>query len=89
MENTVQLSLEIPRHLLALFRQEPEEFLAAMRLAAAVKWYETEQISQAKAAEVAGLSRAEFLAALGRFEVTPFQLSADELIRETKGSYDG
>jgi predicted HTH domain antitoxin len=48
-----------------------------MRLAAAVKWYETGQVSQAKAAEIAGISRAEFLAALGRFGVTPFQLTAD------------
>jgi predicted HTH domain antitoxin len=88
MSNNVQLTLEIPRELLSTFRQEPEEFLAAMRLAAAVKWYETELVSQAKAAAIAGLSRAEFLAALGRFGVTPFQSSADELIREAKSSYD-
>ncbi|RIK35184.1 MAG: hypothetical protein DCC55_31155 [Chloroflexi bacterium] len=80
MTNTVQRTLELPRELFAIFRQEPEEFLREMRLAAAVKWYETRQVSQAKAAEIAGISRAEFLAALGRFGVTPFQLSADELI---------
>ena len=50
-----------------------------------VGWYETERISQAKAAEIAGLSRAEFLVALGQFEVTPFQVSADELIQEIQG----
>ncbi|RIK35241.1 MAG: hypothetical protein DCC55_30915 [Chloroflexi bacterium] len=82
MTNTVQLTLELPRDLFAALRQEPEEFLREMRLAAAVKWYETRQVSQAKAAEIAGLSRAEFLAALGRFGVTPFQLSVDELIQE-------
>ncbi|VAW31149.1 hypothetical protein MNBD_CHLOROFLEXI01-3603 [hydrothermal vent metagenome] len=54
-----------------------------MRLAAAVKWYEVEHISQAKAAEIAGVSRAEFLAALTRYDVTPFQYqSADDLINE-------
>jgi hypothetical protein len=37
-------------------------------------------VSQAKAAEIAGLSRAEFLAALDHFGVTPFQVTADELI---------
>lgn len=82
MTNTVQLTLELPRELFATFRQEPEEFLREMRLAAAVKWYETKRVSQAKAAEIAGLSRAEFLAALARFGVTPFQFSADELIQE-------
>jgi predicted HTH domain antitoxin len=53
-----------------------------MRLAAAVKWYETQQVSQAKAAEIAGISRADFLAALDRFGVSPFQITAEELIQE-------
>ena len=45
--------------------------------------YELGRISQAKAAEVAGLSRADFLAALHQFDVTPFQYdSADELLAE-------
>ena len=88
MNDTVQLTLELPRQLLSTFRQEPEEFLAAMRLAAAVKWYETEQISQAKAAAIAGLSRAEFLTALSRFGVSPFQVTGDELIREASNTYD-
>jgi predicted HTH domain antitoxin len=82
MMETVQLTLELPRELFSAFRQEPAEFVREMRLAAAVKWYETRQLSQAKAAEIAGVSRAEFLAALGRFGVTPFQVTADELIQE-------
>ncbi|MBP7045990.1 MAG: UPF0175 family protein, partial [Chloroflexi bacterium] len=69
MTTTVQLTLELPQDIFSALRQEPEAFLREMRLAAAVKWYETEQISQSKAAEVAGISRAEFLAALARFGV--------------------
>lgn len=86
MANTVQLTLELPQDIFSALRQEPEAFLKEMRLAAAVKWYETEQVSQAKAAEIAGLSRAEFLAALNRFGVTPFQVSADDLIREVQNA---
>jgi predicted HTH domain antitoxin len=41
-----------------------------------------EQISQSKAAEIAGISRAEFLTALARFDVSPFQITADELVQE-------
>lgn len=57
-----------------------------MRVAAAVKWYETHQVSQAKAAKTAGLSRAEFLAALSRFGATAFQVTATALIEEVKGA---
>ncbi len=53
-----------------------------MRIAAAVKWYEVGQLSQGKAAEVAGLSRAEFIEALSRFQVSPFQYTAKELAED-------
>lgn len=80
--NTVQLTLELPQDIFSALRKEPEAFLREMRLAAAVKWYEIEEISQSKAAEIAGVSRAEFLSALARFNVSPFQISADDLIQE-------
>lgn len=84
MTDTVQLVLELPRDLFAALRQEPEAFLREMRIAAAVKWYETQQVSQARGAEIAGLSRAEFLAALNRFGVSPFQLTTVELVQEVE-----
>ena len=53
-----------------------------MRVAGAVKWYENSVISQGKAAEIAGLSRAEFINALNQFKVLPFQYYADEIVEE-------
>jgi len=41
--------------------------------AAAVKWYEREYVSQGRAAEIAGVLRAEFVEALGRYGITPFR----------------
>ena len=61
--NTVQVTMELPRAVLSALRKEPASFVADMRIAAAVKWYELEMVSQAKAAEIAGLSRAEFVRA--------------------------
>jgi predicted HTH domain antitoxin len=53
-----------------------------MRLAAAVKWYEMGIISQSKAAQLAGISRQEFLYSLSGFGVSPFQVIPDELSAE-------
>ena len=82
----IRVTVEFPRSALSTFRQEPDQFAAEMRIAAAVKWYEMGLVSQSKASEVAGLSRAEFLAALNRFGVTPFQVDADELIAEVQNA---
>lgn len=81
--DTIRISIELPQNAFSALRQEPAAFVREMRLAAAVRWYELERISQAKAAEIAGISRAEFLEALSRYNVTPFQYqSPDDLINE-------
>lgn len=73
------LAVELPESVFSALRRSPQEFVDEMRIAAAVKWYEVGQLSQGKAAEVAGLSRAEFIEALSRFQVSPFQYTAEEL----------
>jgi predicted HTH domain antitoxin len=83
--DTVQVAIDLPRSLLSALRQDPAGFVQEMRLAAAIKWYEMHRVSQAKAAEIAGLSRAEFLTALNQFGVSPFQYDADEIIEEVSG----
>jgi hypothetical protein len=81
----VSVTIEMPEGALAVLRKDPPGFARELRLAAAVKWYELRLVSQGRAAEVAGLSRAEFIAALGRFGVSPFQYGADEILEEADG----
>ena len=73
---------QVPEGVLASLRLDPERFAGELRIAAAVKWYENGVVSQERAAEIAGLSRAEFIEVLSRFKVTPFQESVEELIQE-------
>lgn len=85
--DTVQVSIDLPQSVFSALRQDPTTFVQEMRIAAAVKWYEMERISQAKAAEIAGLSRAEFLMMLNEFGITPFQYnSAEDLLEEIAGA---
>jgi predicted HTH domain antitoxin len=81
---SVVLKLDMPEGVFSAIRKSPSEFVNEMRLAAAVKWYELGIVSQEKAAEIAGLGRADFIAALGRFKVSPFQYTADEIEKELK-----
>ena len=60
------IPIQLPETVFSALRKNPKEFVEEMRIAAAVKWYELGEISQGKAAEIAGLTRAEFINALSR-----------------------
>jgi len=76
------ITMDLPEEAFAALRRSPDEFAREMRLAAAMLWYNRGVISQEKAAGIAGLNRAEFLAALARNEMDVFLVDFDDLERE-------
>ena len=80
------VAFDLPDASFSALRKAPDEFVLEMRLAAAVKWYELALISQEKAAEIAGVTRAEFIDAASRMRVSPLQTSASELHEELQGA---
>jgi predicted HTH domain antitoxin len=76
------LTIEMPEEAFSALRHSPSEFGNQMRIAAATYWYQKGEISQEKAAQIAGMSRTEFLRHLAREEVEVFQVDFEDLQRE-------
>jgi predicted HTH domain antitoxin len=76
------ITLDLPEDVYATLRRSPEEFTQELRLAAAIHWYSQGQLSQSKAAEVAGVSRAAFLEELFRRRVPAVQVTLEDVRRE-------
>jgi predicted HTH domain antitoxin len=76
------VKIELPDGAFSALRRSPQEFAREMRIAAAVQWYAEQLISQEKAADIAGLSRGEFLDELFRRRVPACQATLEELMVE-------
>jgi predicted HTH domain antitoxin len=76
------IALELPAAVFSALRRSPTEFVREMRLAAAIHWYSRGEISQEKAALVAGLDRTAFLLALARERVDVFAVDMGALRSE-------
>ncbi len=72
----------LPEEVFSARRLAPDDFVRNMRLAAAIYWYQKGEISQEKAAQIAGLNRRDFLAALAREQVDVFAVDFDDLQQE-------
>lgn len=85
IELMVTITVEVPEDAFAALRKAPHEFAREMRIAAAVQWYAEGIVSQGKASEIAGLSRADFIDELSRRKVSASQETEDDLLRAVSG----
>lgn len=83
---TTTISFNFDASAFGALRLAPAEFAREMRIAAAVQWYAQGIVSQGKAAELADLTRAEFLQELYRRKVPACQVTPDELAGEIHGA---
>jgi predicted HTH domain antitoxin len=76
------ISIVLPDEVFSSFRCTPQIFVEKMKLAAAIYWYQKGEISQEKAAQVAGLNRRDFLMSLARENLDVFTVDFSDLEQE-------
>lgn len=81
------ITIELPDTIFSALRLAPKEFVNEMRVAAAVQWYAQQKISQSKAAEIADVSRVEFLNELLQRKIPAIQITIEELQEELESEW--
>jgi predicted HTH domain antitoxin len=74
--------IDIPEKILLAEKTDEAAFARELQMLAAVKLYELGRLSSGRAAELASMSRVEFLLALGRYKVFPLEAELDNLERQ-------
>jgi predicted HTH domain antitoxin len=76
-----QVTVQFPETVLSMLRRSPDELAREIRVAAAVDWYRRGLVSQAVAADLAGLVRSDFIEALAHRGVDVMQEDDASLAR--------
>jgi len=77
--STLQLVIDVPEAVLLAEKVDVATFGRELKVLAAVKLYELGRLTSGRAAELAGMSRVEFLSNLGRYKVFPFEAELRDL----------
>ncbi len=82
-----QITIDIPQKVLLAEKMDTTAFGRELRMLAAVKMYELGRLTSGRAAELAGMSRVEFLLRLPHYNVFPFSTELEELESAYAKSY--
>ena len=80
------MEISYPEDLPKAMGETAEEFEREVKLLVAAKLYEMGRISSGRAAELAGTGRVEFLESLGRYRISVFNYSLEDLDREIEAT---
>jgi predicted HTH domain antitoxin len=80
------VSIECPPELSVALGKRPNEAVEEVQFMGAMKLFESGRISSGLAAKLAGVTRVEFLLECGRYGVSVFQQTADELDNDAKAA---
>jgi predicted HTH domain antitoxin len=76
------MTIDVPDKVFSELKSSPEAVARDVRLAAAIEWFRRGLLSQGRAAELAGVPRADFIDELARRKVDVFRVDLDELKAE-------
>jgi predicted HTH domain antitoxin len=83
---TRQVTVELSEEATRAINVRPEELPHEVREAAVLHWFEEGRLSQGQAAMALGLSRGEFFDLLASHQVSPVQMTTQELDNEFRRS---
>ncbi|MBF0134952.1 MAG: UPF0175 family protein [Magnetococcales bacterium] len=76
---TRQIVIDVPEQILISEKMDEISFAHEMCLLTAIKLYELGRLSSGRAAELAGISRVEFLMLLKQYKIFPLESELQEL----------
>ena len=74
-----KITIDIPETVLLAEKTDERTFAREIPILAAVKLYELGRLSSGRAAEMAGMSRVEFLRGLAQYQVFPLEAELEDL----------
>jgi predicted HTH domain antitoxin len=78
----IEIHMTLPKEVLAIAQCGKEEIAAEMQRLLLIELVREGRVAYGKAAELLGISQAEFLAYMAKHRVSPFQFTPDELSKE-------